>query len=102
LRIVTNWPLVSRWLAWWMQQKHAGMVFPVVKNMSPELFASLPDSSNAIESMHSVFYQIAQKKNGISFGFQLLVLFAHDLEERGKARLRGESTQYGQAERWKV
>jgi hypothetical protein len=89
-------------MQWWKQKKHAAMVFPVVKIMEADLFNHLPDTSNAQESMHHVLYQILDRLNDLGFGFQLLTLFAEDLEEKYIQRKAGNSTNYGQSEYWKV
>ena len=58
------------------------MLFPVVADMPRKCFERFPSTNNAHESMHITYYQISDTENCLSFGFQLLILFAYWLENR--------------------
>jgi hypothetical protein len=78
------------------------MIFQSKSQMGKDLYSSLPSTTNAQESMHSIFYQIGDKSNSLSYGFQLLILLAEHFERRSEQERVGVSTKYGKPEAWKV
>ncbi|KAJ7312270.1 hypothetical protein DFH08DRAFT_822304 [Mycena albidolilacea] len=81
-RFIIDFPKAEKWIRWWMLPAHASMLFPAARTMSPELWDSIPDTSNAEEAMHWKMYaayyesQSNAKKRKHSFailGLQLKV-----------------------------
>jgi|Laugresu1bdmlbdd_1035124.scaffolds.fasta_scaffold06602_1 hypothetical protein len=99
--ILQRYPHCSNWLYWWLSDSVRTMIFPVYMKMSIYLKNQLPKTTNAIESMHSVFYQIADVNNSVTQGLSYLVLFIKTLESQLEDVLHGRKIQYGEEERWK-
>ena len=78
------------------------MLFPIFSKIDLDIKSSLPGSTNAQESMHSVFYQISDTKNSIPVGFTYLILFADYLKNLFDEICLGASINYGIPERWKL
>ena len=50
--ILHDFPKTEAWLQWWMRPSHASMLFVSLHRMEPELWESIPDTTNAEEAMH--------------------------------------------------
>jgi hypothetical protein len=56
-----RFPKVRRWIDWWTTADIEAMLFPSRPQMiddSPNTTDSLPDTTNAQESMHRVYYML--------------------------------------------
>eukprot|EP00474_Spongospora_subterranea_P006281 CRZ06739.1 hypothetical protein [Spongospora subterranea] len=91
-----KYPKARRWFDWWLQESVARLIFACKRHLMNEQFASSSrNDSNPIESMHAVFYQIAESKNTMVFGLSALMLFVGTLEDDFQDRLIGIETHYG-------
>ena len=50
--VICDFPQCKTWLQWWMRESHASMLFTSEHKMEPEIWESIPDSTNAEETMH--------------------------------------------------
>lgn len=74
----------------------------VCKSCTDKDFEQMARSdSNPIESMHSTFYQIADRKNSVVYGMSILTMFSESLHQDFDDIASGLNVHYGQAERWK-
>jgi hypothetical protein len=97
-----TFPRAAKWINWWFKEDIAPMIFPAASKMPQELFGLLPDTDNAQEAMHRVYYQFGDTQNTVEYGMKLVVLFAEDLAAKEVAVQHGHTTCYGSTERWKV
>eukprot|EP00474_Spongospora_subterranea_P006287 CRZ06745.1 hypothetical protein [Spongospora subterranea] len=96
-----KYPKARCWFDWWLQESVARLIFACKRHLMNEQFASSSrNDSNPIESMHAVFYQIAESKNTMVFGLSALMLFVGTLEDDFQDRLIGIETHYGDSEKW--
>ncbi|KAJ3859806.1 hypothetical protein EV359DRAFT_26329, partial [Lentinula novae-zelandiae] len=51
-----DFPKIRPWLHWWLRPEHASMLFQAKRNMDPLLLHSLPETTNAEESIHFSMY----------------------------------------------
>lgn len=100
--IALRWPKCKRWLRWWCTPSHAGMLFKSQQKTDNDIETSMPDTTNAIESLHQVYYKIADKANDLVTGLTLLLLLSKTHEAWFKDLSVGLTVRYGKAERWKT
>lgn len=72
--VIRDFPLVKSWLSWWMRPSHAAMLFTSERRMEPAIWDSLPDSTNAEESMHWKLYSAVGRD--LTFSEGILALYA--------------------------
>ncbi|KNE87210.1 hypothetical protein PSTG_19409 [Puccinia striiformis f. sp. tritici PST-78] len=80
------------------------MLFPSRRPMlddSPDGIDGLPDSTNAIESMHCVYYMISSGKKSLMVGMVELYSYVNVLEEEFNVVMCGVSVEYGSQQRCK-
>lgn len=56
-----KFPKVKRWLDWWQMSDVQAMLFPSRRPLpedSPDADSGLPDTTNAQESMHRIYYML--------------------------------------------
>ncbi|CAH1768084.1 9562_t:CDS:2, partial [Entrophospora sp. SA101] len=87
--IKKNWPDSNTWLEWWIYTDAGKILFPALSSMNPDLAASLPNSTNAQESMHRQYYMCGTTQQSI--------ITEVDFQNRTK----GHSLKYGDVEPWK-
>jgi len=67
-RIIAKWPGCRVWLEWWIFHRSAKKLFPAVGTMPENISEVLPNSTNAQESMHNIFYLAAERNQNILSG----------------------------------
>ncbi|OBZ71233.1 hypothetical protein A0H81_08564 [Grifola frondosa] len=50
--LLAAFPKVKPWLSWWLRDAHASMLFDSQRKMEPEIWDSIPETTNAEEAMH--------------------------------------------------
>jgi hypothetical protein len=55
-KIKTKWPLVSEWLAFWLSPDVAPTLFQCFNNMDQSLRDAMPNTINAQEAIHRLYY----------------------------------------------
>ncbi|KXN89732.1 hypothetical protein AN958_05272 [Leucoagaricus sp. SymC.cos] len=50
--IMQEFPLTDNWLSWWLEEDNASILFKPLREMPEELAKTIPNSTNAEESMH--------------------------------------------------
>ncbi|KAJ3884668.1 hypothetical protein GG344DRAFT_71155, partial [Lentinula edodes] len=80
--IQRNFPLSNSWLGWWLRDSVATMLFETHTCMEPDVWNSIPSTTNAQEAQHWKLYSAIGRDHGL-------------LEEGGLIR-------YGKAEPWKA
>jgi hypothetical protein len=53
-----RFPKARRWIDWWTAADVSSMLFPSRKPQVDDLHEGLPDTTNAQESMHRLYYMI--------------------------------------------
>jgi hypothetical protein len=71
-RIVHKWPRTSTWIAWWTRPSHAPMIFKSQVVMDADIWDSIPDDTNAEESMHWRLYCGASRDHDLISGLYAL------------------------------
>jgi hypothetical protein len=66
--IQQNWPNANTWLEWWIYTDAGKILFPTLSSMNPDLANSLPNSTNAQESMHRRYYMCGATQQSIITG----------------------------------
>lgn len=56
LLLVRDFPNLESWMDWWIRPDHASILFESERQMDIKLWESIPDSTNAEESMHWKIY----------------------------------------------
>jgi hypothetical protein len=90
-RFIIDFPKAEKWIRWWMLPAHASMLFPAARKMSPELWDSIPDTSNAEEAMHWKIYAAVGNSFSLIEGLRALVQFAEYYESQSNAKKRKHS-----------
>ncbi|KAJ3925681.1 MAG: hypothetical protein NXY57DRAFT_948889 [Lentinula lateritia] len=67
-----SFPLANGWIAWWIREEHASMLFKSQRRMEPALWSSMPDTTNAEEAMHWRLYTAQGKNHTLFTGLQAL------------------------------
>lgn len=87
--MIRHFPLIHPWLSWWLRDEHASMIFDSHRRMDPVLWDSMPDSTNAEESMHWRLYRAVEKKHDLMDGIYGVRAFLQHFEHQIAARLSG-------------
>ncbi|KNE89021.1 hypothetical protein PSTG_17523 [Puccinia striiformis f. sp. tritici PST-78] len=98
-------PKAKRWLDWWTMADIQSMLFPSRRRMLddyPDGDDGLPDTTNAIESMHRVYYMISSGKKCLMVGMVELYAYVKVLEEEFHAVMCGISVEYGSQSKMQV
>ncbi|KNE94944.1 hypothetical protein PSTG_11735 [Puccinia striiformis f. sp. tritici PST-78] len=99
-------PRAKRWLDWWNMSDIQSMLFPSRRPMLDDLpdgIDGLPDTTNAIESMHRVYYMISSGKKCLMVGMVLeLYSYVNVLEEEFNAVMCGVFVKYGSQTKMQV
>lgn len=78
--LVTAFPMLENWMAWWRQPCNASMIFRSQRTMDQALWDSLPDTSNAQEAVNWVLYSsVGYRHEGLE-GIIALINFAESME----------------------
>eukprot|EP00474_Spongospora_subterranea_P006251 CRZ06709.1 hypothetical protein [Spongospora subterranea] len=94
-------PNATKWFEWWLRDAVARLIFACKSCTDKEFEEMARSDSNPIESMHSTFYQIADRKNSLVYGMSILTMFSESLRQDFEDVASGVTVHYGQAERWK-
>ncbi|POW15644.1 hypothetical protein PSTT_01890 [Puccinia striiformis] len=92
-----RFPKTQRWIDWWTVADVEAMLFPGRRKMledSPN-GDGLPDTTNAQESMHRVYYMFSTGKKALLVGMIELFAFVKALERDWQAVMRGIPIGYG-------
>ncbi|POW13555.1 hypothetical protein PSHT_07721 [Puccinia striiformis] len=98
-------PKAKRWLDWWTMSDIQSMLFPSRRRMLddyPDGNDGLPDTTNALESMHRVYYMISTGKKCLMVGMVELYAYVKVLEEEFHAVMCGISVEYGSQSKMQV
>ncbi|KAJ7024054.1 hypothetical protein C8F04DRAFT_890996, partial [Mycena alexandri] len=117
--VIRDFPKTESWLGWWMRKSHAMMLFASERKMDPEIWDSIPDSTNAEEALHWKLYCAAGRNHGLMEGLHSLFAVAEYYQRLYSGTiggcllfarrthadilfLVGVPIRHGQAEPWKV
>lgn len=73
-------PAVVNWLDWWLRPKIAGMIFPACRTMDSELADALPNTSNPVETQHSLLHHSTGTSRELNKGIEELYLHTAELK----------------------
>ncbi|KAH6908510.1 hypothetical protein BKA70DRAFT_1222704 [Coprinopsis sp. MPI-PUGE-AT-0042] len=76
LLLLLDFPKVGSWLKWWIRPQVAQRLFSSERTMDPVIWDSLPDSTNAEESLHSQFYAAQGRDHELMEGLAALYAIA--------------------------
>lgn len=82
-----EFPQIKAWLNWWMRPSNASKIFQAFKTMDPALDQSLPDTTNAVESLHNVLGVSIGQGHQIIDGLVALHQWVTRYELENEARL---------------
>ncbi|EFP81781.2 uncharacterized protein PGTG_08030 [Puccinia graminis f. sp. tritici CRL 75-36-700-3] len=90
-----RYPKVRKWLDWWTVSDIEALLFPSRQPRLEDTPDGLPDTTNAQESMHRIYYRLSDGKQCIMVGMVDLFSFVKMLEEDWKAAMKGIPISYG-------
>ncbi|POV99301.1 hypothetical protein PSHT_13608 [Puccinia striiformis] len=93
--IYRRFPKVRKWLDWWCMADVSAMIFRTHKPLLEDSPDPLPETPNAQESMHQLYYMISKGKTCLMVGMVELYSFVHSLEDDWNAMMKGVSISYG-------
>ncbi|KAF9533317.1 hypothetical protein CPB83DRAFT_903260 [Crepidotus variabilis] len=99
--IIRDFPLTATWLAWWMRESHACMIFEAKREMDLKIWESIPQTTNAEEAMHWKLYAACGRHHAFFEGFRALWAFCLYYQRQYQAEIKGDPTRYGKPEPWK-
>jgi hypothetical protein len=70
--LVRDFPNIKSWMNWWMRESHASMLFLSQRKMDPELWESIPETTNAEEAMHWKMYSATGRDHDFLEGLSAL------------------------------
>ncbi|OAV85670.1 hypothetical protein PTTG_30355, partial [Puccinia triticina 1-1 BBBD Race 1] len=100
-----RFPKVKKWLDWWTMADVEATLFPsrrVMLEDSPDGEDGLPNTTNAQESMHRVYYMFSVGKKHLFHGMIELYGFVMALERDYHAVMRGMPIEYGNRPRKQI
>lgn len=74
--IVEDFPKLKSWMDWWTRPSVAAMLFNSERVMDINIWESIPDTTNAEESMHWKLYSAFGKHHSLLTGLNALWAFA--------------------------
>jgi hypothetical protein len=87
-QFIAEFPLAENWIRWWMRPSHATMLFKSHRVMTPELWNSLPDSTNPQEAQHFKLYMGVGKNHALLAGLEGVKKFMEHYELLASAEKR--------------
>ncbi|KAI7965805.1 hypothetical protein MJO29_001553 [Puccinia striiformis f. sp. tritici] len=94
-----RWPKVKKWLDWWTTADVEAQLFqsrrPRVEDSPETAYDRLPETTNAQESMHRLYYMISDGKQCLLVGMVELFAFVTSLEYDWKSVMNGVPINYG-------
>lgn len=85
--LLKDFPKIAPWLAWWLKEEHAAMLFASKRSMSEFIWDSIPKTTNAEEAMHWKLYSAVERDHSFLEGLQALFKVAEYYERRVAAVL---------------
>jgi hypothetical protein len=85
---IKAFPRAESWIRWWMLPAHAIMLFPSFRIMKPELWESIPATTNAEEAMHWKLYAAIGRFLALLDGLKALYKFAEHYQQLSNAAAR--------------
>jgi hypothetical protein len=85
---IKAFPRAETWLRWWMLPQHAIMIFPSFRLMDPDLWKSIPETTNPEEAMHWKVYSAIGRSLPLFEGLRGLYKFAQHYQELSDAASR--------------
>lgn len=86
--LLRDFPKTEAWFFWWMRDVHASRLFVSQRKMDPDIWESIPDSTNAEEAMHWKLYCAAGRNHALMEGLHALYAVAHHYQRLYTATLR--------------
>ncbi|POW20305.1 hypothetical protein PSHT_03689 [Puccinia striiformis] len=94
-----RWPKVKKWLDWWTTADVEAQLFkcrrPRLEDSPETAYDRLPETTNAQESMHRLYYMISDGKQCLLVGMVELFAFVTALEDDWKSVMNGVPINYG-------
>ncbi|KNE98347.1 hypothetical protein PSTG_08423 [Puccinia striiformis f. sp. tritici PST-78] len=94
-----RWPKVKKWLDWWTTADLEAQLFqscrPRLEDSPETAYNQLPETTNAQESMHRLYYMISEGKQCLLVGMVDLFAFVSSLEDNWKSVMNGVPINYG-------
>ncbi|KAH7875730.1 uncharacterized protein C8R40DRAFT_1250870 [Lentinula edodes] len=100
--IQRDFPLTNSWLGWWLRESNARMLFETHTRMEPDIWTSIPNTTNAQEAQHWKLYSAVGRDHGLLEGLEALHAVAETTVKLFTANLEGGLIRYGKAEPWKA
>ena len=118
--LIRDFPKILLWIQWWMRDAHASMLFLSQRTMDPDVWDSIPDTTNAEESQHWKLYKGAGNQHELLAGCRALYgvaayyerlytksrgmfySFASEFQCNLSAYTEGTLIRYGKPEPWKT
>ena len=102
-KIKEDYPNAKKWIEWWIRDEISIMIFPTKQiDKTKSFFETLPETTNAQESIHRLYYQVTEANNGLNIGFIFLLLFIEMLSAMFDEIKTGGTIRYGKSEKWKI
>jgi hypothetical protein len=71
--VVRDFPKTESYLGWWLRPSHSGMLFKSERRMRPDIWDSIPDSTNAAEAGHFKLYSAVGRLHPLMEGCRALL-----------------------------
>ena len=88
---------LTNWMSWWLRPSIASMIFPSKRAMTEELAAQLPNTSNPVETQHSLLHHGAGKNHEPVSGMKAIHLQVEGLRREYEAIMSMWIIQYNYA-----
>ncbi|KAK7012607.1 hypothetical protein R3P38DRAFT_3586804 [Favolaschia claudopus] len=99
---IRDFPNAESWIRWWMLPAHATMLFPSFRKMTPELWNSLPETTNPEEAQHWKIYAALKRRLALIPGIKGLFAFVEHYRKLEEAAAHGTKIYYGNdPQQWK-
>ncbi|PLW50133.1 hypothetical protein PCASD_01795 [Puccinia coronata f. sp. avenae] len=99
--IYRRYPKVKKWLDWWTTANVEAMLFQSHKPLIEDTPDGLPETTNAQESMHRLYYMISPGHTSLMVGMIELFSFVTVLEEDWNSVMKGVPICYGTGQKSK-
>ena len=80
--LIRDFPNIESWISWWVDDKHAPLLFEAHRSMDAATWKSIPDTTNAEEAMHWKLYAASGRNHDILEGLRALHRLAEYYEQR--------------------
>ncbi|KAF9529541.1 hypothetical protein CPB83DRAFT_882745 [Crepidotus variabilis] len=101
-RLIRDFPAIASWIAWWLRDSHASMLFELQRKMDPAIWDSIPETTNAEEAMHFKLYSACGRDHTFIEGLKSLYAVLLYYQRQYEATVKGIPIRHGNAERWKL